>query len=226
MKKSRQVMLAEPVLGSREKEAVARVLEEGWLTMGPRVRAFEEAFARMHGRDDALATSSCTAALHLALAAFDIGPGDEVLVPSLTFVATANAVRYLGARPVFVDIESPMRPWISLADAERKLSVRTKAVIVVHYAGYVADMRAWRAFADAYGLWLVEDAAHAPESAGKDGLADASAYSFFSNKNMTTAEGGMLLMRDPERLARARCMRSHGMTTLTWDRHQGHAYSY
>lgn len=220
------ISLADPVLGEAEKEALCRVIDSGWLTMGQRVAEFESRFAAMHGRDAAVAVSSCTAALHLALAALGVGDGDEVLLPSMTFVATANAVRYVGAQPVFVDIEALDRPLISLEDAEEKVSARTKAVIVVHYAGYLVDMPAWRAFASRHGLKLIEDAAHAPEGAGVDGLADGSAYSFFTNKNMTTAEGGMLLARDSAVLERARRMRSHGMTTLTLDRDRGHAFSY
>jgi len=220
------VSLADPVLGEAEEQALVEVIRDQWLTMGPRVAEFESAFAALHGRDGAVAVSSCTAALHLALAGLGIGEGDEVLLPSLTFVATANAVRYVGARPVFVDIESLTHPLIALSDAERKLTSKTKAVIVVHYAGYLADMQAWRAFADRHGLWLIEDAAHAPLGAGSDGLADASAYSFFTNKNMTTAEGGMLLARDENVLDRVRRMRSHGMTSLTLDRFKGHAFSY
>ena len=223
---ARFIGLAEPQLGAEEEKALAEVIRSGWITMGERVAALERAFAELHGRKEALAVSSCTAALHLALQALDIGPGDEVLVPALTFVATANAVRYTGAKPVFVDIASLAQPWMSFEDAAKKLTPHTRAVIVVHYAGYLADMRAWRDFADAHGLFLVEDAAHAPETAGRDGLADASAYSFFGNKNMTTAEGGMLLMRDGARLHRARLLRSHGMTTTTLERRRGHAWSY
>lgn len=214
------------MLGEAEKQALCDVIDSGWLTMGERVAEFESRFAAMHGRESAVAVSSCTAALHLGLAGLGVTQGDEVLLPSLTFVATANAVRYVGARPVFVDIGSIQRPLISPEDAERKLSKHTKAVIVVHYAGYLADMQAWRAFADRHGLWLIEDAAHAPLGAGSDGLADVSAYSFFTNKNMTTAEGGMLLARDETVLERVRRMRSHGMTSLTLDRFKGHAFSY
>jgi len=212
---STMISLADPVLGTPEIEALAAVVNSGWLTMGERVADFEHAFAQMHTRDQAVAVSSCTAALHLALAAADIGPGDEVLLPSLTFVATANAVRYVGAEPVFVDIEDLQTPLMSSEDANRKRTNRTRAIIVVHYGGYLADMAAWRAFSDQHHLILIEDAAHAPQCAGQDGLADISAYSFFTNKNMTTAEGGMVMARDDSLLGRIRCLRSHGMTSLT-----------
>ncbi len=218
--------LADPVLGELEKKALIEVIDSGWLTMGERVRAFESAFAAMHGVDDAVAVSSCTAGLHLALTALGIGPGDEVLVPSMTFVATVNAVLYTGATPVFVDIESLTTPHISLEQASLLCSERTKSVIVMHYGGYPVDMSAWKQFSDERGLLLIEDAAHAPGAPGVGLLSDASAYSFFSNKNMTTGEGGMVIVRNKAVHERIRAMRTHGMTTTTLDRHKGHAYSY
>ena len=129
--------------------------------MGDRVRAFECAFAEAHRATDAVAVDSCTAGLHLALMALGVGPGDEVLVPSLTFVATANSVVYCGATPVFVDIEALDMPLMSIADAEARCTPRTKAVVVMHYGGRLVDTDRWRAFADARGLVLVEDSAHA-----------------------------------------------------------------
>lgn len=220
------ISLAEPVLGEQEKQALCRVIDSGWLTMGEHVRAFERAFAELHRAQDAVAVSSCTTGLHLCLAALGIGQGDEVLVPSLTFVATVNAVLYVGATPVFVDIEQEKLPHISLADAMAKCTTRTKAVIIMHYGGYAADLPAWRSFADAHQLRLIEDAAHAPAVTEVGRQSDASAFSFFSNKNMSTAEGGMVLARDESVLARVRHLRSHGMTTGTLDRDRGHAYSY
>jgi dTDP-4-amino-4,6-dideoxygalactose transaminase len=213
-------------LGGEEKEALSAVIDSNWLTMGDRVTGFERAFAGLHGTFDAVAVSSCTAGLHLCLGALGIGMGDEVLVPSLTFVATANAVLYSGASPVFVDIESERRPHISLEDAGAKCSPTTKAVIVMHYGGYLVDLPAWRSFADQHSLLLIEDAAHAPAVGEVGRVSDASAFSFFANKNMSTAEGGMVLAREKSVLDRVRRMRSHGMTTGTLDRHRGHAYSY
>ena len=220
------IPLAVPILGNEEKEALSSVVDSGWITMGDRVRAFEEAFARMHGADDAVAVNSCTAGLHLCLAALGIGPGDEVLVPSLTFVATVNAVVYTGATPVFVDIERVDSPHMALTDASAKITHRTRAVMIMHYGGYGMDTGAWRAFADAAGLRLIEDAAHAPGADAVGRYGDASAFSFFTNKNMTTAEGGMVLARDLAVRERIRTMRSHGMTTGTLDRDRGHAFSY
>jgi dTDP-4-amino-4,6-dideoxygalactose transaminase len=207
------LLVGEPSLGDEEKAALARVVDSNWITSGARVEEFERAFAAAHGAADAAAVSSCTAGLHLALAALEIGPGDEVLVPSLSFVATANCVLYVGARPVFVDIDGPERPLMSLADAEARCGPRTRAVILMHYAGYLADRAAWRDFARRRGLLLVEDAAHAAGVAGAGQFGDAAVFSFYGNKNMTTAEGGMVLARDPEVLERVKHRRSHGMTS-------------
>jgi len=220
------ISLADPVLCEDEKTALCSVIAGGWLTMGERVRAFERAFAELHGVEAAVAVNSCTAGLHLCLAALGIGAGDEVLVPSLTFVATVNAILYVGADPVFVDIEGLRSPHISLADAEARRGPRARAVIVMHYGGYLVDLPEWRSFADAHGLKLIEDAAHAPAVGEVGRLSDASAFSFFANKNMTTAEGGMVLAGDSAVLETVRGMRSHGMSTCTLDRHRGHAFSY
>ncbi len=220
------LLVAQPGLGDDEKAALTEVIDSGWITMGPRVRAFETAFAEAHGVADAVATSSCTASLHLALLALGIGPGDEVLVPALTFVASANAVAYCGATPVFVDIEAIDVPLMSLSDAARKCTPRTKAVMVVHYAGSLCDAEAWRAFADSRNLRLVEDSAHAL-GAGRVGLfGDAAAFSFYGNKNMTTAEGGMVVARDPAVLERVRQLRAHGMTHGTFERLIARSSSY
>lgn len=220
------IELAGPVLGPEEKQAVLDVLESGWLTMGEKVRAFERAFAAMHGAEDALGVNSCTSALHLALLALGISGQDEAIVPTVTFVATVNTVLYTGARPVMADISDAAAPVLLPENAAPLVTPRTRAVVVVHYGGYEADMAAWRAFCDSRGLYLVVDAAHATGAAFAARDADAACFSFFPNKNMTTAEGGMLLARDPEVLARARALRSHGMTSLTLERHKGHAYSY
>ena len=212
------LLVAEPSLGEEEKAALAEVVESGWITMGDRVRAFEIAFAESHGAPDAVAVSSCTAGLHLILEALGLGPGDEVLVPALTFVATANAVRYTGATPVFVDIVSLDLPLLSRADAEAKCTRNTKAAIVMHYGGYLVDGESWRGFAAKHGLILVEDAAHAVGVLEAGRVGEAAVFSFFGNKNMTTAEGGMIVARDAEVLARVRQMRSHGMTSSTKQR--------
>jgi dTDP-4-amino-4,6-dideoxygalactose transaminase len=220
------IELGAPVLGEPEKRALAEVIDDGWLTMGERVRRFEQAFAALHGVEDAIAVNSATAALQVGLAAFDIGPGDEVLLPSMTFVATANVVVHAGATPVFVDIESADRPHMSVDDARARITPRTRAIMVMHYGGYLVDLPRWRALADEFGLLLFEDAAHATGLTGVGTLSDAAAFSFFTNKNMTTAEGGMVVVRDEERRARARLLRSHGMTTSTLARDRGRAVGY
>ena len=218
--------LSEPILGDAEKKAVLETLDSGWITMGERVKQFEDSFAKMHGCAEGVAVNSCTSGLHLALVALGIGEGDEVLVPSLTFVATINAIKYVGATPVFIDVESITEPHISLDQAEQHISSKTTAVMIMHYGGYLCDVKAWRAFADKHNLALIEDAAHSPACPGVAQLGDITSFSFFSNKNMTTSEGGMLLAKTPELLAKLRNLRSHGMTSVTLDRHKGHAYSY
>ena len=225
-----KVPLFDPDLGEPERAALAEVIDSKWLTMGDRTARFESAWAARTGVDHAFAVNSATAALHLALAALDIGPGDEVIVPSLTFVATANAVRYCGARPVFADVES-LDFWnIGVREIEAVLTPRTRAVVVVHYAGYMCRMHDILALAKSRGIAVVEDVAHAPgaslsgRAAGSWG--DVGCFSFFSNKNMTTGEGGMLTTARGDLAERFRRLRSHGMTTLTLDRHKGHAFGY
>jgi dTDP-4-amino-4,6-dideoxygalactose transaminase len=212
------LLVSEPVLGLDEKAALAAVIDSGWVTMGDRVREFEQTFARLHQAEDSVAVNSCTAALHLILHALGIRPGDEVLVPSLTFVATANSVLYVGARPVFVDIDSLEVPLMSLEDAEAKCTPRTKAVILVHFGGYLADRSSWQAFARRKGLLLIEDAAHAPGLPEVGTFGEAAAFSFYGNKNMTTAEGGAIIARDPSLTEAIRRARSHGMTSGTRQR--------
>jgi dTDP-4-amino-4,6-dideoxygalactose transaminase len=212
------LLVSEPILGHEDEAALVEVIRSGWITMGQRVRSFEEAFASGHAKPDAVAVNSCTAALHLILAALGIGPGDEVLVPSLTFVATANSVVYTGAKPVFVDIEGLEIPFLSLADAAAKCTAKTKAVIVVHFAGYLVDREAWQQFARERGLYLIEDAAHAAGVREAGSIGEAAAFSFYGNKNMTTAEGGAVTASDPGVLEKIRRMRQHGMTAGTFQR--------
>ncbi|WP_445221291.1 DegT/DnrJ/EryC1/StrS family aminotransferase [Bradyrhizobium sp. Pa8] len=212
------LLVSEPSLGIDEKEALVAAIDSGWITMGDRVREFEQTFARMHDAEDSIAVGSCTAALHLILHALGVGPGDEVLVPSLTFVATANAVLYVGARPVFVDVQSGAVPLMSAADALRKCTSRTKAVILMHFGGYLADREEWQALARSKGLLLIEDAAHAPGVKGVGTFGDAAAFSFYGNKNMTTAEGGAIITRHRILNDMIKRARSHGMTTNTRQR--------
>jgi dTDP-4-amino-4,6-dideoxygalactose transaminase len=220
------IELGAPTLGEPEKRALAEVIDDQWLTMGERVRRFEAAFAQLHGVPDAVAVNSATAALQLGMSAFDVGAGAEVLVPSLSFVATAAVVVHAGATPVFVDIEAPDRPHLDLADARRRITPRTRAIMIMHYGGYAMDVPAWRALADEHELLLFEDAAHAAGLAGVGTVSDAASFSFFTNKNMTTAEGGMMIVADQQRRQRARLLRAHGMTASTLDRDRGRAVGY
>lgn len=211
-------------------EAVTDTLRSGWLTMGPRTAAFEQAFAEHLGARHAIAVSSGTAALHLACLAAGVGPGDEVIVPSFTFVATANAVLYCGGQPVFADIAGVENPTLDPVDVERKVTPRTRAVIVVHFGGYPAAVDALAELCRERGIALLEDAAHAPSAQlrgrklGTYGLAGA--FSFFSNKVLSVGEGGLLATDDDDVARRIRQLRSHAMTSMTWDRHLGHADSY
>ena len=230
MSEQPQLPLSAPSFGEEEVEAVAEVVRSAWLTMGPRTAAFEARFAEFVGSRNAVMASSCTAALHLAFAALDLGPGDEVIVPSLTFVATANAVAYTGATPVFADIVSPEHPLIDPEAVRALIGPRTKAICAVHYAGYVADMAALRALCDRHSLALVEDAAHSPGARAPEGpagsLGDIACFSFFSNKNLVTGEGGMSTSDDDHLVSRMRLLRAHGMTATSWDRERGHASGY
>ncbi len=175
---------------------------------------------------DSIALSSCTAGIHLILHALGIGPDDEVLVPSLTFVATANSVLYTGATPVFVDIVSPEFPLMCLDDAAAKCTKRTRAVILVHYAGYLADQKLWQDFARDRGLMLIEDAAHAAGVPGAGSFGVAAAFSFYGNKNMTTAEGGAVIASEKALCERIRQMRGHGLTAGTFQRHSSATPGY
>lgn len=183
------LLVSEPSLGEEDKSALVRVIDSRWITMGNQVRAFERTFADHHGANDAVAVSSCTAGLHLTMRALGIGPGDEVLVPAVTFVATVNSVLYVGATPVFVDIDSMQVPHMSLADATSKITERTKAVVIMHYGGYRVHPVSWRAFAESRNLLLIEDAAHAVGVNGVGVDTSAAVFSFYGNKNMTTGEG-------------------------------------
>jgi dTDP-4-amino-4,6-dideoxygalactose transaminase len=217
-------------LQAQDLEAVAQTLRSGWLTMGPRTAAFEEAFAAQLGARHAVAVSSCTAALHLAYLAAGVGPGDEVVVPAFTFVASAAAVLYCGATPVFAEIVSRECPSLDPEDVARRLTPRTRAVCAVHYAGYPAAADRLRELCDAHGLALIEDAAHAPSATlagrklGTWGLAGT--FSFFSNKVLSIGEGGLLCTDDDDVAAFARARRSHAMTSGTWDRHRGRTDTY
>jgi dTDP-4-amino-4,6-dideoxygalactose transaminase len=219
-------------LAEEEIEAVAETLRSGWLTMGPRTEAFEEDFARHLGSRHCIALSNGTAALHLAYLGAGVGPADEVIVPAFTFVATAAAVRYCGATPILAEIRGQHDFGLDPDDVEARITTRTKAVCAVHYGGYAADVERLRELCDQRGIALIEDAAHAPSATpvGSDrkvgtwGLAGA--FSFFSNKVLGCGEGGLLSTNDDGLAELARSLRSHAMTSGTWDRHRGHAAGY
>jgi dTDP-4-amino-4,6-dideoxygalactose transaminase len=217
-------------LGKDEEREVLRVIRSRWLSTGPVTERFERAFSEYLGGGDAVAVSSGTAALHLALAGLGIKEGDEVILPSLTFVATANAVLYAGGKPIFADIMKVDEFNISPQDIEKKVTKNTKAIVVMHYGGYPCDMKAISGIAKRHGLYVIEDAAHAPgaDYHGKRcGLiGDVGCFSFFSNKNLVTGEGGMVVTRNGAWAERMRRMRSHGMSALSWDKYRGHFSSY
>lgn len=225
-----RIPLADVDFDQEELQAVEEVLRSKWLTMGAVTQKFERDFSEFTGINECVAVSSCTAALHLAMVALGMGEGDEVIVPSLSFVATANAVRYTGARPVFADISGIEDLTISAESIESRITPRTKAIMVMHYGGYACDMEAILGMARERGIFVVEDAAHAVgsmlEGRHLGGLGDIGCFSFFPNKNMTTAEGGIAATNNLELANKMRLLRSHGMTSLTWDRHRGHAWSY
>ncbi len=225
-----RIPLSDVDLGQEEAAAVQQVIQSHWLSMGTVTQQFEQEFAAYVKARHAIAVTNATAALHLACLAIGLKPGDEVIMPALTFVATANAVRYTGATPVFADIES--EDWLNLSPqaVAASLTPRTRAIVVVHYGGYPCDMPAIMHLARQRGLRVIEDAAHAIGSE-LDGQklgtwGDIGCYSFFSNKNMTTGEGGMLVTHNDALAEHMRLLRSHGMTSLSWDRYQGHAWSY
>jgi dTDP-4-amino-4,6-dideoxygalactose transaminase len=211
-------------------DAVLQTVRSGWWSMGPRVEELEREFADFCGAPHAIAVANGTAALHLALIAVGCGPGDEVVVPSLNFVAAANAIVHTGAEPVFCDVAGADDLNLDPDDVAAAVTPRTKAVLALHYGGVPCAMDAITELADQHGLAVVEDAAHAPGASfhGRmcGTLGQVGCFSFFSNKNLPVGEGGMIVMSDEQLAKELRLLRSHGMTTLTWDRHRGHASGY
>ncbi len=224
------VPLADVNFSAEEVKAVADTYRSGWLSQGPKVAAFEAAFAEYLGCGDAVAVASGTAALHLICVAIGLQPGDQVVMPSLTFAATAAAVLQTGARPVFADIRSPSEPWLSADAAETAIGSRTRAIINVSYGGHPGEVRQLSDLASSRGLMLIEDAAHGLGSrVGRrpvGTIGEASAFSFFANKNLPLGEGGMLVTGNAAVARGARLLRSHGLTSDTWSRHHGDEVDY
>lgn len=232
-------------LNREEVEEVVATLRSGWLTSGAKVRQFEQEFAAAVGAPSAVAVNSCTAALHLAVEALGLKPGQAVLVPTMTFAATAEVVRYMGAVPVLVDCE-PLNINMDLDDAARKLAqlksgqlpsaltkdLQVTGIMPVHVAGVMMDMDAVQSFSAAHGLWAVEDAAHAFPAAWRrtaeepwqrcgERTAAVSCFSFYANKTITTGEGGMAVTHDPRLAERMRLMSLHGLSHDAWERYSG-----
>jgi len=209
--------------------AVIEVLRSDWLTTGPRVAEFEGAFATATGAAEAVAVSSGTAALHLSIAALGIAPGDEVIVPALTFAASANCVAYCGGTPVFADVD-PGTLLLDPADAERRITPRTRAIVAVDYAGQPCDYDALRSLASEHGLALVADACHSLGGSDRGrpvgSLADLSCFSLHPVKQITTGEGGMITTGDAELARRLRTLRNHGITSDHRERARNGAWFY
>jgi dTDP-4-amino-4,6-dideoxygalactose transaminase len=226
------VPLTDIAMPEEDVQAVLACLESGWLTMGPRTKAFEEALAASVDSPHAMTVSSGTAALHLAFLAAGIGPGDEVIVPAVTFIASAAAARYVGAEPVLCDVRGPHDFNIDIEDAARRITPRTRAIVAVHFCGYPADVLALRKLCDEHGLVLIEDCAQAigariDDSGRQVGtIGELAAFSFFSKKQLCVGEGGMVTTADEKLAERVRLLRSHAMTSSTWDRHRGHDPAY
>jgi dTDP-4-amino-4,6-dideoxygalactose transaminase len=210
-----------PLIGEEEIQEVADALRSGWITTGPRVKRFERQFASYTGVTHAVAVSSCTAALHISLAALGIGPGDEVIVPTMTFCSTANVVVHLGATPVLVDVDDDLL--IDVACVERAITPRTKAIIPVHYGGQPCDLDALTEVGARYGIPILEDAAHAVgaeygnRKIGSHSLAVS--FSFYANKNMSTGEGGMIATNDTGFADHCRRLSLLGMSRDAWKRY-------
>ena len=227
-----------------EEKAVVETLRSKWISTGPKITEFENKFSSMLNVKHSLALSNCTVALHLAMLLADIKKGDEVICPSLTFAATVNSIRYTDAVPVFADVKSYEDLTIDPDDIERKISSKTKAIVVMHFGGFACDMDRIMAIAKKHNLKLIEDACHGPlseylpadnaeknehivKAGSKLGtIGDIGCFSFFSNKNISTGEGGMLVTNNSKYYERAKLIRSHGMTSLSYERSKGHSTSY
>lgn len=225
-----QIPLFQLNFGEEEIQAVTDTIRSKWISTGPKCEELENLFIEMMNVKYAVSLSNCTDALHLACLTCGIGDGDEVLCPSLTFAASVNCIRYVGATPVFCDIVGPEHINIDPEDIRKKITSKTKAIIVVHMAGFPARMDEIMAIAKEHNLKIIEDACHGPLSEYKGKklgtIGDVATFSFFSNKNISTGEGGMLITNNEEIASKARSLRSHGMTTMSYQRAKGHATAY
>lgn len=214
----------------KEAQAAADTINSGWISTGPKCEELEKMFVDMFHVNYAVSISNCTDALHLCCLVCGVGPGDEVICPSLTFAASANCIRYAGATPVFCDIVGPEHINIDPKEIEKKITDKTKAILVVHMAGFPCKMDEIMDIAQKHNLKVIEDACHGPlsEYRGKKlgTIGDCAAFSFFSNKNISTGEGGMFISNNKEMADKARLLRSHGMTTMSYQRAGGHATAY
>lgn len=221
-----------PDIGEEEIQEVVKCLRSGWVTTGPKTKEFEQKFSQYIGGEPAesISVNSATAGLHLALEAIGLGPGDEVIVPTYTFTATAEVVRYLGAHPVFVDCD-PKTLNIDVQQIESKITNKTKAIIPVHFAGLSVEMKPLIAIAKKYGLKIIEDAAHSLPTTYEGRMigtldTDFTVYSFYATKTITTGEGGMIITRNPEYAKRCRIMRIHGISRDAFDRYTSKTASW
>ncbi|MHA1143819.1 MAG: DegT/DnrJ/EryC1/StrS family aminotransferase [Candidatus Helarchaeota archaeon] len=225
----KRINFADTHVEEEDVKEVADVIRSGWFTQGARVKEFENEFARFIHAKHAVALSSCTAALHLSMRALEIGPGDEVLVPSLTFAASANCVLYVRARPIFCEVD-PETYCIDPEDVKKRISTRTKAIVIVHYGGHSVNMDPILDIAMEHDLRIVEDAAHAPGTLYKGRpvgtLGDIGCFSFFSNKNLTTGEGGLIATNEKSLAEKCDLLRSHGIDKSTWERFKNLSWKY
>lgn len=225
-----RVPLSELSFTEDEVESVVQTLRSGWWTSGPQVNALEREFESQFGIRHAIAVSNCTAALHLAFLSMGVKAGDDIVTPSFTFVAATNMMLHLGAIPQFADVASLDCPLVSAESIERAITPNTRGICVMHYGGYPCRMDSIINLAKQRNLWVVEDVAHAPGASFKGipcgNWGDVACFSFFGNKNLTCAEGGMIVTENDDLAQKIRLMRSHGMSSLTWDRFSGHSFSY
>lgn len=213
-----------------EEKAVCEVVRSKWISTGPKTTEFENIFSELIGVKHSVALANCTVALHLAMKILDIGENDEVICPSLTFVATVNAIRYVNAKPVFCDVISYDNLTIDPEQISKLITKKTKAIIVMHYGGFACEMEKIMQIAKTKNLKVIEDTSHGPMSDYKGKklgtIGDIGCFSFFANKNISTGEGGMFVTNDNEYFEKAKLLRSHGMTSLSYERAKGHSTSY